>query len=108
MLHALDRALCAAKPTSGESPQEWDAYREAAPAALRLLVEHVTGGPVDAGEDAWATARRLRGTVLVWGNEPGRSTAEVAAAFRAAAPAVDDAGAGDLEEPAEPGQVVLF
>jgi hypothetical protein len=108
MLHALDRALRAAKPTPGDSHEDWNAYREAGPAALRLVVEHVTGGPAGAGDDAWARAQRLRGTVLAWGNEPGRSTAEVAAAFRAAAPTVDVDDDGALEQPAEPGQAILF
>jgi hypothetical protein len=107
MLHALDRALVAAKPNPGDSHDWWDAHREAAPAALRLIAEHVAGGPVDAGDD-YDTRKRRRAVVLDWCNEPGRTTADVVAAFRAAAPAVDVDDAGDLEEPAEPGQVVLF
>lgn len=109
MLHALDRAMVAARPIPADGHEAWDAYRAAAPAALRLLVDHVTGGtltPAD-GEHWCATRRRLRGTVLLWGNEPGRSTAEVAAAFRAAVPAsVDEAD--ELEELTEPGQVSFF
>jgi hypothetical protein len=107
MLHALDRALVAAKPNPGDSHDWWDAYRAAEPGALRLIAEHITGGPVDAGDDR-ETKKRRRAVVLDWCNEPGRTTADVVAAFRAAAPVVDDGDAGDLEEPAEPGQVVLF
>ncbi|MFD0393395.1 DUF6197 family protein [Streptomyces nogalater] len=43
MLHALDRALVAAKPYPSDGPEAWDAYREAAPTALRLVAEHVAG-----------------------------------------------------------------
>jgi hypothetical protein len=107
MLHALDRALVAAKPNPGDCHEWWDAYREAAPAALRLVAEHVAGRPVDAGDD-YETKKRQRETVLAWGNEAGRSTADVVAVFRAAVPAVDDVAAGALEEPAGPGQVTFF
>jgi len=105
MLHALDRALVAAKPSSAES-DAWRAYWAVRPAVPRLLVEHLTGGPLNLSGDDWEAARQLRGTVLMWGNVPGRSTAEVAAAFRAAVPVdvVDDAP----EEPVEPGQVAFF
>jgi hypothetical protein len=103
MLHALDRALVAAKPYPSDGHEAWNAYRAAAPAALRLIAEHVAGGPVDADDD-WETKKRRRSVVLDWGNRAGRSAAEVAAAFRAAA----DGDAGALEVPAEPGQVVLF
>ncbi|MBP5896349.1 DUF6197 family protein [Streptomyces scabiei] len=106
MLHALDRALVAAKPNPGGEHAAWEAFRAAAPGALRLLVEHLTGGPVDVGADEREASRQLRGTVLMWGNMPGRSTAEVAEAFRAAVPASAD-GVG-VEEQVEPGQAAFF
>ncbi|MFD0032488.1 DUF6197 family protein [Streptomyces sp. NPDC127172] len=109
MLHALDRALVAAKPNPGDAHDWWDAYR-AAGAALEILAEHLAGAPVDAleGESDWDLRARRRAVVLGWGNEPGRSTAEVAAAFRAAAD-TDDAGSPEEpEESAEPGQATFF
>ncbi|MET8824197.1 DUF6197 family protein [Streptomyces rochei] len=87
-LHALDRAFVAAKPNPADGREAWAAYGEAE-AAWRLFVEHITGGPLVNVDDmtGWELARHLRGTVLMWGNEPGRSTADVVAAFRAAVPA---------------------
>ncbi|MFG3287309.1 DUF6197 family protein [Streptomyces sp. NPDC048179] len=110
MLHALDRALVAAKPYPNSSRDWWAAYGEAGPEALRLIADHVAGRPVVDNGDAWETKKRRRSFVLDWGNQPGRSTADVAAAFRAAAQVaiVDDALAGALEVPAEPGQAAFF
>ncbi|MHB9861932.1 DUF6197 family protein [Streptomyces sp. YIM S03343] len=105
MLHALDRAVLAAKPDPGDRHADWEAYRNAGSRALRLVVEEVTGGPVDADSDARAVAKHLRGMLLMWGDEPGRSTAEVAAVFRAAVP--DEAHA-PAEEPVKPGPIALF
>lgn len=114
MLHALDVVDQALRPIPGDAFQDWDAYREASAGALRAVAEYVKGEPIVTrdGDDEWATRRRMRGTVLVWanrpwGDQPGRSTADVAAAFRAAIPAA--AGGDDvLEVPAEPGQVAFF
>ncbi|GAA2732175.1 DUF6197 family protein [Streptomyces nogalater] len=107
MLHALDRALVAAKPYPSDGPEAWDAYREAAPTALRLVAEHVAGRPVNARND-YDTKALQRAVVLAWGNKSGVTTARVVAAFRAAVPAVEDAGAIEDEVPAEPGQVAFF
>lgn len=109
MLHALDRAGIAAKPIPAEGRAQWAAYGKAVPAALRLLAEHVAGGPVEirVGEEGRDVIARRRAVVLAWGNAPGRSGAEVAAAFRAAMPA-GDAGAAEGKVPAELGQVSFF
>jgi hypothetical protein len=87
-LHALDRAFVAAKPNPADGRETWAAYGEAE-SAWCLFVEHIAGGPLVAVDDmtSWELTRHLRGTVLMWGNEPGRSTADVVAAFRAAVPA---------------------
>jgi hypothetical protein len=114
MLHALDVADQALRPIPGDDPRHWGAYREASVGALRAVAEYVKGRPIVArdGDDEWAMRRRMRGTVLVWanrpwGDQPARSAADVAAAFRAAIPA-PDGGDDVLEAPAEPGQVAFF
>jgi hypothetical protein len=114
MLHTLDVVDQASRPIPGDAPRDWDAYREASVGALRAVAEYVKGQPIVTrdGDDEWATRRRMRGTVLVWanrpwGDQPGRSTADVVAAFRAAVPAV--VGGDDvLEVPAEPGQAAFL
>lgn len=87
-LHALDRAFVAAKPNPADDREAWAAYEETE-SAWCLFVEHITGDSLvnTDGVTGWELARHLRGTVLMWGNEPGRSTADVVAAFRAAVPA---------------------
>ncbi|MFJ5120851.1 DUF6197 family protein [Kitasatospora sp. NPDC088548] len=71
------------------SRREYDppAVRAARALALVLLSDHVNGGPVEFPQGAdEEEQRRLRYRVVhVWGRCPGRTAAEAAQAFRAAA-----------------------
>ncbi|MFF0386803.1 DUF6197 family protein [Streptomyces sp. NPDC004286] len=84
MLHALERAMRAVKPLPSERPPAWEAYREASD-AVRLVAEHLAGGPVAPDGGPWEVETGHRAVILAWGNKYGRTTAEVAAALRAAA-----------------------
>ncbi|MET8696853.1 DUF6197 family protein [Streptomyces bauhiniae] len=85
MLHALERAMRAVKPQPSERHPAWAAYREAS-GAVRLLAEYLAGGPVAPDGGPLEVEAEYRAVVLAWGNQAGRTAAEVAAAFRAAAP----------------------
>ncbi|RZU28221.1 hypothetical protein EV284_6387 [Streptomyces sp. BK022] len=85
MLHALERAVRAVKPLPSERNPEWGAYREASD-AVRLMAEYLAGGPVAPDGGPLEVDAQRRAVILAWGNRAGRTTEEVAAAFRAAAP----------------------
>ncbi|GAA3082700.1 DUF6197 family protein [Streptomyces rectiviolaceus] len=63
---------------------DWDRIDRARDQAYGILAETVTGHPVDADDPAAAKARH-REVIDRWSAEPGRTAADAARAFRAAA-----------------------
>ncbi|MER5638298.1 DUF6197 family protein [Kitasatospora sp. NPDC002227] len=72
---------------SSQRAYDWPAVQAANALALALLSDHLNGGPVEFPEGADKEEQRYarRRLVHVWGCAPGRTAAEAAAMFRAAA-----------------------
>ncbi|MEY9937629.1 DUF6197 family protein [Streptacidiphilus sp. MAP5-3] len=88
-LHAWDRGVCAARPARSVTDEtQWEAFRHGHARALKAISDLVNGTPINPVR--WRmlrmSATSCRQSVLwEWGDQPGRTAEECAAAFREAA-----------------------
>ncbi len=75
---------------SADRTYDWDRINHARDEAFALLAETITGHPADA-DDPSAAKDRHRDVIDRWSAEPGRTAADAARAFRAAATRADRA-----------------
>ncbi|WP_024760903.1 DUF6197 family protein [Streptomyces exfoliatus] len=97
---ALEVAAGRGRGAAGRT-YNWPRIHRARHRAFEALAEALTGHPVDADEHAAATAR-LRDVIDRWSAEPGRTAADAARAFRAAAHALDAQGLLSLRPSSPP------
>lgn len=94
VLHAWELGVAAARPARSVRGHAWDIFHTALRDSLILISDYAHGGPIppERWEGLNMDERAYRRTVLwCWGDEPGRTAEEVAAAFRAvAAPVTSD------------------
>ena len=88
-LHAFETGVRAVRPNRfNPEPDVWDAFQAAIVRALTTVSDHVNGTPIrpERWEQLQMSEYGIRRSVLwLWGDEPGRTTEDTAAAFREAA-----------------------
>ncbi|MFH8404769.1 DUF6197 family protein [Streptomyces sp. NPDC018019] len=88
VLHAWDQGVRAVKPHWSVGGEPWDLFARALWGSLEAVSNHINGRPVPPvrWRELGLCENAYRRTMLwCWGDEPGRTAREAAAAFRAAA-----------------------